>query len=658
MEEECEKQGDTNFIRSTGNKMLEAENTTRIYFYCNRSGYYNSLGTRKRSMKSQGTSKLNNYCTASMTVTKTGKKLCVEYCKTHHGHTFQLGHLRMAEKDRKDIAMKLHQGISFYHILNEVRMSVGSKFDRIHLLTNKDISNIEKAFGIQSAQRHNDDATSVYLLVKEMEQNTQYNPILLYKQQSATPQGKFVKLYSNDFILVLQTELQAEMLQKFGPQIICIDDTHGTNGYNFTLVTIMVVDEFGEGFPVAWCFSNRQDKTAMEIFFQSVKDKVGNITPQWIMTDDAEQFFSAWILTFGSGPSKLLCTWHVDRAWRGQLNQIRSQVLAATLYKNLRIMLEEPNVDTFEKLLKETIEQLSTSESTKSFCTYFQSHYVPRKQQWATCYRTFAGINTNMYVESFHRTLKYIYMKGRVNKRMDKCIEILLNLARDKAFQRLIKLEKGKSSAKVKIINNRHKQSLHLDQKQVKQQDDTLWIVLSTDGSTEYTVKQNQSSCTHQCSVRCSECRICVHQYTCTCMDHLTLSTICKHIHLIAYTCTSTSSDETNPTHYSGEKEVVLKSLQYVDSIDKNHKKESLRLKVLSLLTHIDECIDTEALNKTEKLVERAMLVLQTDFTSQPFPSTQISPSNTKVTPQKSFFSTKRKRVSKNVRLAKPSQEQ
>ncbi len=64
--------------------------------------------------------------------------------------------------------------------------------------------------------------------------------------------------------------------------------------------------------------------------------------------------------------------------------------------------------------------------------------------------------------------------------------------------------------------------------------------------------------------------------------------------------------------HDSGEKEIVLK---YVDSTDKNHKKERLDQKVLSLLTHIDKCIDTKALNKTEKLLERAMLVLQTDYT-------------------------------------------
>ena len=30
--------------------------------------------------------------------------------------------------------------------------------------------------------------------------------------------------------------------------------THGTNSYDFNLVTVLVVDEFGEGYPIAWCF--------------------------------------------------------------------------------------------------------------------------------------------------------------------------------------------------------------------------------------------------------------------------------------------------------------------------------------------------------------------------------------------------------------------
>ena len=84
---------------------------------------------------------------------------------------------------------------------------------------------------------------------------------------------------------------------------------------------------------------------------------------------------------------------------------------------------------------------------------------------WASCYRKDAFVNTNMYivyVEAFHKVLKYIYLKGRVNKRLDKCIFVLLKLARDKGFERLIKIEKGKNTERIKLIRARHQQSLKI----------------------------------------------------------------------------------------------------------------------------------------------------------------------------------------------------
>ena len=34
---------------------------------------------------------------------------------------------------------------------------------------------------------------------------------------------------------------------KFGQIAICMDATHGTNAYDFNLITAVVIDEFGEG---------------------------------------------------------------------------------------------------------------------------------------------------------------------------------------------------------------------------------------------------------------------------------------------------------------------------------------------------------------------------------------------------------------------------
>ncbi len=38
----------------------------------------------------------------------------------------------------------------------------------------------------------------------------------------------------------------------------------------------------------------------------------------------------------------------------------------------------------------------------------------------------------------------YYYLKGKTNKRVDKCLQVLMKYARDKSFDILIKLEKNK----------------------------------------------------------------------------------------------------------------------------------------------------------------------------------------------------------------------
>ena len=62
-----------------------------------------------------------------------------------------------------------------------------------------------------------------------------------------------------------------------------------TNSYDFSLITVLVVDEFGEGCPVAWCLCNRTDKYILINFLMAVKQNVHSIKPHWVMTNDAEQ---------------------------------------------------------------------------------------------------------------------------------------------------------------------------------------------------------------------------------------------------------------------------------------------------------------------------------------------------------------------------------
>lgn len=160
------------------------------------------------------------------------------------------------------------------------------------MITKKDIQNIRTKFNLlDKAIKHPNDAKSVDLWVNEMRDNEFNDCILIYKKQGDLTES--IGLSKEDFLLGIMTLAQKEILKKFGNNgIICMDAMHGTNPYDFNLITILTVDDFGEGFPVAFLISNREDYIALKYFIMKIKDKSGDIKAKIFMSDDAEQYFS------------------------------------------------------------------------------------------------------------------------------------------------------------------------------------------------------------------------------------------------------------------------------------------------------------------------------------------------------------------------------
>ena len=118
----------------------------------------------------------------------------------------------------------------------------------------------------------------------------------------------------------------------------------------------MTVDEHAEGFPFAFCFSSRVDECTMQSFLSAVKDNIGvslddvsvvkdnisvSLDDAILMTDDTEVYANAWKYVIGQPAHRLLCTWHVDRAWRRNLSKIKGDgLLRATVYKTVRALME------------------------------------------------------------------------------------------------------------------------------------------------------------------------------------------------------------------------------------------------------------------------------------------------------------------------------
>ncbi|XP_072390135.1 uncharacterized protein [Diabrotica undecimpunctata] len=599
-------------------------------FLCHRSGCFNSESKGKRHLKMKGSIKIGGFCPAGFTVVvDLAEKVEVNFIKTHIGHQTDIGQLFLSVSERQSIAEKIALRIPFSTILDEVRDSVrNSELERLHLLTKKDLYNIECAYNLNTSSGHHKvDGISVDAWVKDMEAT---GNVLFYKAQETTNE-KYPFLKSNDFVLIIMTDAQAEIMCKYGSDCVCVDGTHGTNGYGFELNTVLVLDNLRQGFPCAFLISNRRDQEVLTVFFSAIKEKVGLISCENFMSDLADSFYNAWIQVMTLPEHRLYCTWHLDRAWRNNLYKITTKEKQVLVYKQLRIILQETDVPTFSIMLKEFQCQLENDPDLHPFLHYFKSYYANKSELWAYCYRMHTGLNTNMHIERMHRTLKYLYLNGKTVKRLDKAILAIMKFVRDKLFDSLIVLHKV------------------------------------------YTVEENEINC--KCEIFCTECGSCIHRYRCSCIDSAIKWNMCKHIHLLCryrglhfenqenLQVLESNSGNQPPTDISKNKveECILTEISKKEENSTatfNNKKESIKVKFLELLDSATSIQQLEVFEKAIAPIAPTLSALTVLNFSSPASTNINVPHNKKIQMQRRLFSTKKKMKNTRTKIQKPSSEE
>ena len=445
-------------------------------------------------------------------------------------------------------------------------------------------------------------------------------------------------------------------------------------GYDFKLTSLLIVDEYGEGFPVAWCLSNREDIGVLKIFCENVKTNTGDLSPQWFMSDIAPQFYDALSAVFSCIPRQLYCTWHVDKAWQEQLrSKIKDFELESQVYTQLRIVLEQTEERNFNSYLSLLCERLHNSSATKEFAEYFDVHWVPYASRWGYYFRCGLGINTNMFCEAFHRVFKYNYLKGKQNRRVDKCLVNLMKYSRDKNFERIIKLTKGKATQRLKMIQERHQTSLRLSFGMITAVNDAEWHVNSEAVDRRYDVKLTGQACDNlSCGLRCVDCNVCIHTYTCTCTDFLLYCTICKHIHLVHRQrersgTVGLSRDarndgaELHQTDGNDELHDLVQMVQNESRATYEELKERAKELFLSIIGSIEES-DGRHTEATRHLIKGGTALKNTfdsmkKVTSVAHIEPKIKANNKNIEQQRNFFSTTKRRRKGNIRFAKPTDD-
>ena len=93
------------------------------------------------------------------------------------------------------------------------------------------------------------------------------------------------------------------------------------------------------------------------------------------MSDDAEQFYSAWIDTFDGNPRKIVCIWHVDRSWRRSIaTMIKGEEDQISIYHILRVLMEETEQQKFHILLEKALYSMKTGKVLEKFSDYFENN--------------------------------------------------------------------------------------------------------------------------------------------------------------------------------------------------------------------------------------------------------------------------------------------
>ncbi|XP_014243986.1 uncharacterized protein LOC106663581 [Cimex lectularius] len=505
------------------------DQSSRTLYKCHRDGTYVYRGQGKRHLKMLGSNKIDGYCPAQLDVMTTESMVVVKYVSTHVGHSLEINRLRLAQKDRDSLAQKISMNIPFDNILDEVRHSISPVgFNRrIHLLTKKDLFNIEKLYKLnRGCKRNYKDNGSVQSWVSRMEETT--NIVRFYKPQGAKQPDRF-ELNEDDFILVLANDAQLEYLAMFGNDCICVDEIRGLNPHNFNLTTLFVLDDLRQAFPCAFLLSNRSSEDVMTVFFSVINENLHfPITPNIFMSDMTDTCFNAWKTTLSEPKFRLFSPWHVDHAWREILNDIKDSEKQFAVYKLLQSLLEETDESAFIGLLESTINTLITDPATENFGNYFIDNYSNNAHCWAYCFRQNTNLNTNVHIERMHKTIKHLFLSGKKVKRPDVALNALMGFVRDKLYNRLTSPNKAKS--KIAELRRRHNQALSLDRMKFVKEND-IWKFPSSTSSEIYTIEKENLDCT--CGLQCEDCKFCVHAYTCSCLDSTIKWNMCKHIHAL-----------------------------------------------------------------------------------------------------------------------------
>ncbi|XP_054276739.1 uncharacterized protein LOC128995746 [Macrosteles quadrilineatus] len=466
---------------------------------------------RKTSRRnSKGRVKIGHFCIAQMKVCRNNLTdlVSVIYHPTHSHVCSPQDYLHhpLPQDLSSFINCQLGEEVSPSKIFNKVKnINIDKSRDvqtqKVNILTKKRIR--ERARRQRMAQRlHEDDAKSVYLMASEMV--SKENSVVIYKPYGADvvygPEDVNNLPYSMEiFMFGFQTPRQLQLMKDHCNKILIVDETHGTNQYSYKLLTCMVVDDNRRGWPVAHLVTNKSDAATLQFFFKGLSERIEDPSRiNCVITDDDSAIINGIEAGFSSPMRHLLCRWHVIKNLKDNVRTKVPKDLFEDVFSEIRVLMNIEDLNMFEDLCEGFLKKYEEKDKTAKFITYFRQHYLNRTEKWAMCHRNFphAQVNTTGHVESFHNKFKKMYLKRRVNKRLDDLITMLRNLEWEDHCNRQREALVGFSPIP-QHIGERHQKSLAIPDEALVEILANTWEIKSQTKESEVALKYSVMASAH-----------------------------------------------------------------------------------------------------------------------------------------------------------------
>ncbi len=176
----------------------------------------------------------------------------------------------------------------------------------------------------------------------------------------------------------------------------------------------------------------------------------------------------------------------------------------------------------------------------------------------------------------------------------------------------------------------------------------------------KYKILQLNTICPYKCSITCKDCNICIHMYSCSCPDAVIRATICKHIHLVVQSLNNNTTQTQSASCSSNDRiqdQHLLQRLKQCGTGSVSKCRDEVQKSLMIISGYIPHVTDKDTLHQVQSYLTSAINIIKANQSSSvaTLPAVKHQPPNKKITPQKAFFSTKRKRKSGNIRMARPT---